>query len=127
MAVSEERGEVVFLHRIVPGGADKSYGIHVAQLAGLPRAVISRAWEVLTDLEGDGRGESRSGAGRVRKATALQMPLFGEPSPLVDELSEIDISSMTPLEAINLLYELQKKAVNSSGKKNEAEGIVDRE
>ena len=127
VAVSEERGEVVFLHRIVPGGADKSYGIHVAQLAGLPRAVISRAWEVLTDLEGDGRGESRSGAGRVRKATALQMPLFGEPSPLVDELSEIDISSMTPLEAINLLYELQKKAVNSSGKKNEAEGIVDRE
>ncbi|MDP3065092.1 MAG: DNA mismatch repair protein MutS, partial [Chloroflexota bacterium] len=56
VAVVEEEGRVVFLHRIVPGGADKSYGVHVAQLAGLPRSVTSRAWEVLRQLESDGRG-----------------------------------------------------------------------
>ena len=127
VAVSEEGGNVVFLHRIVPGGADKSYGIHVAQLAGLPRAVLNRAWDVLKDLEGDGRRESGSGRVRISKAAALQMPLFAEPSPLVEELSKIDVSNLTPLEAINVLYELQQKAIDSSGNRNKAGGVVDGE
>ena len=111
VAVSEEAGDVVFLHRIVPGGADKSYGIHVAQLAGLPRAVVNRAWEVLRDLEGNGRSESHQSKGaRVKRSREAQMSFFNEPSPLADELSKVDVSNITPLEAINLLYELQKKA-----------------
>ena len=114
VAVSEDGGEVVFLHRIVPGGADKSYGIHVARLAGLPGAVINRAWEALRDLEGDGHHEG--GPGRPvgpKRAAALQMPLFDESSQLVEEVLQIDPSNMTPLEAINKLYELQQKARDS--------------
>ncbi len=117
VAVAEDEGQVIFLHRIVPGGADKSYGIHVAQLAGLPRAVTNRAWEVLKDLEGnDGSRDKRPKTVRTRRQAqqALQMPLFGaEPSPLlplVEELLQMDVPNMTPLEAINKLYELQKKA-----------------
>lgn len=111
VAVSEEAGDVVFLHRIVPGGADKSYGIHVAQLAGLPRAVVNRAWEVLRELEGNGRSGSHQSVGaRLKRSREAQMSFFNEPSPLADELSKVDVLNITPLEAINLLYELQKKA-----------------
>ena len=116
VAVSEEGGDVVFLHRIVPGGADKSYGIHVAQLAGLPRTVINRAWEVLKDLEGDGtpqKGRFRATRAKGEVAATLQMSLFNESSPLMEELLRVDVSNLTPLEAINVLYELQEKAKNS--------------
>ena len=120
MAASEEDGRVIFLHRVVPGGANKSYGIHVAQLAGLPRTVINRAWEVLKVLEGDGGPESlnarRPRAGRTQKAAALQIPLFNESAPLAEQLSRMDVSNMTPLEAINALYELQQKAKDTYGK-----------
>ena len=111
VAVTEDEGRVVFLHRIVPGGADRSYGVHVAQLAGLPRAVVNRAWEVLADLEnsGDGRGASV----RVQaKEPALQIPLFQPEQSLKDALLEVDVSNLTPLEAINKLYELQERARN---------------
>ncbi len=115
VAVAEEGGTVVFLHQIVPGGADKSYGIHVAQLAGLPRPVLGRAQEVLSQLEGDShRSGSQLGKPRARKEKAApapeQMPLFGQPSAILEELLKLDISSMTPLEAITKLYELQGKA-----------------
>ena len=127
VAVSEEGGDVVFLHRIVTGGADKSYGIHVAQLAGLPRAVINRAWEVLRDLEGDRRQGDLFSGGPPRKEAALQMPLFGEPSPVVKELLRTDVSNLTPLEAINLLYELQQKAKDPDSTGDNTGGIVDKE
>jgi len=107
VAISEEGGKVVFLRRVVPGGADKSYGIHVAQLAGLPRSVIHRAEEVLTTLE-DNR--QRNGHRRDRKASQ-QLPLLpAGPSPVADEISKLDLDSMTPLEALNKLYELKQKA-----------------
>lgn len=107
VAVSEERGEVTFLYKIVPGGVDKSYGIHVAKLAGLPKSVVHRAREVLEELEGD----SRTAAPQKRvKEPAQQIPLFGQKSPLFEELEKLDIDSLTPLEAITKLYELQKKA-----------------
>ena len=115
VAVSEEGGEVVFLHRIVPGGADRSYGVHVARLAGLPGAVISRAWEVLRDLEKNGRRERGPKAARNRRTAAQQMPLFDPVSPLLEELMALDTSNMTPLEAINVLYELQQRARSSVG------------
>jgi len=110
VAVSEEGGEVTFLYKIVPGGVDKSYGIHVAQLAGLPRSVVHRAREVLDELEGDSRTAKPSPKGRGKEAAARQISLFGPKSPLLEELAKLDINAMTPLEAITRLYELQKKA-----------------
>jgi len=112
IAVSEESGKVVFLRKIIPGGADKSYGIHVAQLAGLPRAVIHRAEEVLSELEqnGDIKVVQKAQPRRKGKAPIEQIPLFGQSSPVADEILKLDVSSMTPLEAITKLYELQRKA-----------------
>ncbi len=107
-AVAEEGGKVVFLRRILPGGADRSYGIHVAQLAGLPRSVINRAQEVLTELEGEREQKGKPMGRRARQPK--QLPLFSPSSPLAEELSKLDVDSMTPLEALNKLYELKKKA-----------------
>ncbi len=112
VAVSEEAGNVVFLHRIVPGGADKSYGVHVAQLAGLPQGVISRAWEVLAGLEGRGvkpRGVPGNGS---HLPEGQQIPLFHPAQPLLREIRGLDIPNMTPLEAINALYNLQREAMD---------------
>ena len=120
VAVTEEAGDVVFLHRIIAGGADRSYGVHVAQLAGLPPAVVSRAWEVLKDLEMTGAAAqvsnyasghaSRKGSGST---AAMQMALFQPERLLLDEVLGLDIPNLTPLEAINKLYELQQKARES--------------
>ena len=107
VAVAEEGSEVVFLHRIVPGGADKSYGVHVARLAGLPTGVVNRAWEVLSDLESPGE------PGRERGNTATpsqQLALFLPGTELVDEVRALDVHNMTPLDALNKLYELQERA-----------------
>ena len=108
VAVAEEEGNVVFLHRIIPGGADRSYGVHVAQLAGLPREVVHRAWEVLADLE----GSRRDGVlhGRRRGQVGKQLGLFAPTPEVVQELLGLDVTAMTPLEAINALYALQQKA-----------------
>jgi len=109
VSVVEEGGRVIFLHKIVPGGADRSYGIHVAELAGLPKPVIRRAREVLTELEEDSRKEAPAKK-RVKKETpATQIPLFGQPSKLEEEIKKLEIDSLTPLEALNKLYELKKK------------------
>jgi len=106
VAVAEEGDKVIFLHKIVPGGSDRSYGIHVAQLAGLPKSVIVRAQEVLVELE--------SRASKTNKAphykASLQIPLFSKSSLLADEITRLDIDSMSPLEAINKLYELKQMA-----------------
>ncbi len=107
VAVIEEAGKVIFLHKIVPGGVDKSYGIHVAQLAGLPKAVLHRAREVLDELESNGKQAKPS---KKTKEPAIQELLFGEKSELEKALDGIDINSLTPLEALNKLYELKKKA-----------------
>jgi DNA mismatch repair protein MutS len=120
VAVMEEGGEVVFLHKIVPGGADRSYGIHVAKLAGLPRSVTGRAEEVLGELEGDRKGKGEKGEKeRLKKGRRLppppQLPLFGEKSPLLEELAKLDVDSLSPLEAITRLYELKKKAEKERG------------
>ena len=115
VAVTEEGGRVVFLRKIVPGGSDRSYGIHVAELAGLPRAVVQRAAEVLSSLEAthDGRTAS-AGRGRPRRRSpAEQLPLFGPRSPLLEELAALDVDSLTPLQAITKLYELKERAGDS--------------
>ncbi|MEN8614800.1 DNA mismatch repair protein MutS [Dehalogenimonas sp. THU2] len=109
VAVSEDKGEVVFLHRILPGGVDKSYGIHVAKLAGLPKPVIKRASEVLLELEST-RDRSITTGGR-RSAPAPQLSLFQPPpSPVTGELLKLDIDAMTPREALEKLYDLKRRA-----------------
>ena len=119
VAVTEDKGEVVFLRRIVPGGADRSYGVYVARLAGMPGAVINRAWEVLGELEnGAATGRPSDGvAGQTgsRSVTspAQQLPLMATTSRALEELMALDVSSMTPLEAINKLYELQRRGRES--------------
>ena len=106
VAVAEQGGEVVFLHRILPGGADRSYGVHVAQLAGLPRPVTLRAQELLEELEASRTEPSRS----ARRQESPQLPLFAANSALLRELAEIDVDSLTPLQAITRLYELAERA-----------------
>ena len=118
VAVSDQGGEVIFLHRIVPGGADKSYGVHVAQLAGLPRPLIERATELLTEHE------STPTKGRARGKRALPgapaqgaLSLFGEGSPgaaaVLDALRDLDIDNLTPRQALDKLAELREQANGS--------------
>lgn len=116
VAVTEENGQVIFLRKIVPGGADRSYGIHVAQLAGIPRPVIHRAQEILEELERKGDAKARRKAMRdMTMPAAWQMTLFAsEPHPLVEELKNLAIDELTPIEAISKLYELQQKAKRDS-------------
>ena len=104
VAVSEADGKVVFLHKIVPGGADRSYGIHVAQLAGLPAPVIQRATEIMAELE-----KTSGRAVKIDPHAAQQVMLFPESSPLLDELKSVDVNSLSPIEALNKLFEWQKK------------------
>lgn len=106
VAVAEEGDRVVFLHQIVPGGADRSYGIHVAQLAGLPRDIINRANEILEDLE---RHAPTTAVEPSHLKAAQQIALFPETSPVLEELEKLDVTSMTPLEAINKLYEWKRR------------------
>jgi DNA mismatch repair protein MutS len=111
VAVVEEKGEVIFLRKIVPGGVDKSYGIHVAKLAGLPRSVVHRAQEVLDELETDSLHTTPKRKGRKdQKEVVQQIPLFGQKSAVQEELEKLEIDSLTPLEALTRLYELQRKA-----------------
>jgi len=104
VAVAEEGDHVVFLHHIVPGGADRSYGIHVAQLAGLPRPVINRAQEILTHLEASG-----GRAVHLDETQSQQMALFPESNPLIEELKALDLTGLTPLEALSKLFEWQAR------------------
>ncbi|MGQ9682475.1 MAG: DNA mismatch repair protein MutS [Anaerolineae bacterium] len=113
VAVVEDGERVVFLHKIVPGGADRSYGIHVAEIAGVPRPVIKRAREILKELE---RRSLTSGAGTARAGQRLgrpaqrQLPLFGAGHPVVEALRGLRLDEMSPLEALSKLYDLQRLA-----------------
>lgn len=104
VAVAEEGGEVVFLHHINPGGADKSYGIHVAELAGLPRSVINRAQEILAKFEASVDQPVQGEALPIH-----QMTFLAETHPLLEELEALDLNGLNPLEALNRLYEWQKR------------------
>ena len=109
VAVKEERGDVIFLRKIVPGGVDRSYGIHVAKLAGLPRSVVHRAQEILDELESDTASAQAGGKRRRVKEPVAQISMFAEKPPVLEELEKLDIDSLTPLEALTRLYELQKR------------------
>lgn len=104
VAVSEVDNHVVFLHRIVPGGADRSYGIHVGQLAGLPRPVVQRASEILKKLEA-----SSGKAVQIDPEAPRQLVFFPETNPLLAELHDVDINAMSPIEALNKIFEWKKR------------------
>ena len=105
IAVSEDNEKVVFLRKVIPGGANKSYGVHVAKLAGLPNPVINRAWELLNELE-----KSNISNSDTYIESGIQLDFLNEPNQnhILEEIKRIDIASLTPLEAITKLYEFQK-------------------
>ena len=107
--------DVVFLRRIIPGKADRSYGVHVARMAGLPTMVVNRAEEILEDLERSGAaGPKRlfETEDRHGKSAALQVSLFADVHPVVEALRKLDVNGLTPLDALNRLYELQQMTNN---------------
>lgn len=104
VAVSEAENKVVFLHTIVPGGADRSYGIHVGQLAGLPGPVVQRASEILQQLE-----DSSGKAVRIDPQAPQQLALFPETNPLLSDLDQLDMNTLSPIEALNKLFEWKRK------------------
>ena len=104
VAVSEVDNKVIFLHKIVPGGADRSYGIHVAQLAGIPGPVITRANEILAQLE----GQSRQLELKDEAMRPTQMALFEHESPVVKDIKKLDPNSLSPIEALNKIYQWKK-------------------
>lgn len=119
MDVLEEGDRVVFLHRVVPGGADRSYGVHVAELAGVPRALTRRAREILSDLERHPTGDGANGRRRVMCTPAsenvtMQLTLFAPPSPVVTAIRGLDVESLSPLEALTKLFELKRLADGES-------------
>ena len=108
VAVAEQDGSVVFLHRILPGGADRSYGIHVAELAGMPAPVVERAREVLASLEEERRA-APSRQRRSKASSADQLALIAGPSAVERDLAALDLHAMTPLQALTRLYELRAR------------------
>ena len=113
VAVKERGKNIKFLRRIIPGGADRSYGLHVARLAGLPESLLKRAEVILAELESQGTPTVTSAPAAPQTAAPAADSLFT--SPVVDKLLSVDVSSMTPIEAISFLYELQKEAKEGSG------------
>jgi DNA mismatch repair protein MutS len=112
VAAVEQDGEVIFLHRIVEGAADRSYGIHVARLAGVPREVIERAGVILDTLEADHHDESGKPTIPVRRdrADRRQLSLFGpEEHPLIDEIKGLNLDEMTPLAALQELHRMRER------------------
>jgi len=112
VAVREVGDEIVFLHRLEPGGADRSYGIHVGRLAGLPAPVVARAWEVLKLLEA---GHHVAQQRAPLPPDAAQLPLFGAaaPHPLLTELDGLDLDRLSPIEALNRLAAWKKQLEES--------------
>ena len=102
MAVQEYPERVVFLRKVVPGGADKSYGIHVAEMAGLPRELLRRAEEQMMVLE--------AGNQEVAEPRQLTLPFVETSNPLKEALSDVNPNQLTPLEALTLVYRLKKMA-----------------
>ena len=112
---AREMGEdVIFLRKIVPGGADRSYGVAVAKLAGLPNSIIARARQIMARLEVDGKMSGSIGKTILdkRKVVAERQLGFDEigPMSIVQEITDLDVVAMTPIEALNKLFELKEKA-----------------
>jgi DNA mismatch repair protein MutS len=119
VAVKEWEEHIIFLHKIVPGAADKSYGIHVARLAGIPRSVNERAKQILSQLEQehlDPEGKSKLAIKpKTKRRGDLQLTLFApEEHPVVDKLRQLDLNHLTPLAALQLLGSLQQEVASGA-------------
>jgi DNA mismatch repair protein MutS len=114
VAAREFRDEIIFLHKIVAGRSDRSYGIQVARLAGLPRSVVERAAEILRSLEQDelqrGGRPSLTGAAPPQQHQLGLFQTAVETHPVVQQLRDLDVDRVTPLEALNLLAALKRAA-----------------
>lgn len=115
MDVLEDGERVVFLRKVVPGTADKSYGVHVARLAGIPKGVTRRAEEILAELEAsphhrDDAHRRRAGmkSGIRESGPQIQLTFFDAPNPAVDRLRGLEVEALTPLDAIRVLFELKQ-------------------
>ena len=122
VAVEEWQGQVVFLHKIIAGAADKSYGIHVAQLAGVPREVNERAEEILKQLEAQHEVQSNPQSAirspQSRNGHHLQMTLFETMDhPLLETIRAMDLNNTTPLDALRLVQEWQEQLENDGAVK----------
>ncbi|GHT19303.1 DNA mismatch repair protein MutS [Planctomycetales bacterium] len=107
VAVSEKNGNVAFLHKIVPGAADKSYGIHVAKIAGVPKEVVQRAGTILDELEQN--HVKTSTLGKKFLVGSMQFSLFGsDDHPVIEELRELNVDDLKPLEALKLVAEWKR-------------------
>ena len=105
VVVSESNNDVVFLHKIIEGACDKSYGIHVAQLAGIPNPVINRANDLLHQFE----KESEEPIFFSKQPSPEQPTLFKESNPLLEKLDKLDIESISPIEALNTIYKWKQE------------------
>ena len=118
IAVKEWNDEIIFLRKLVAGGTNRSYGIQVARLAGIPEKVIQRSKHILTDIETDGTGTGLHGGARSHPAEPsgqIQLDLFArQENEIIARLQRLDVSRTTPIEALNLLCELQKRARSNS-------------
>jgi DNA mismatch repair protein MutS len=111
VAVREWEDEVIFLHRIVEGGTDRSYGIHVARLAGVPQPVLARARQLLSELAVHHVGTRNAPKSRRREENTLQLQLFSDPSELIArELRALDLNALTPMQAFDTLRKLKESA-----------------
>ena len=119
MTEPEWADDVVFLHKIIEGAADKSYGIHVARLAGIPKPVLERAKEILAQLENehlDAQGHARIARKPNTRANGrLQLTLFGPMEhPLLEEIRQLDLNTATPLEAMRLIQQWQERLTSET-------------
>ena len=124
IAVKEDRGSITFIRTVVPGATDKSYGVHVARLAGMPEAVTKRADEILKEIEREAVIDPLAGSKkgkRLAKSKYTQLIFFDQPGgepglqekqmqndPVADEIIGLDLDSMTPRDALNKLAEYQR-------------------
>ena len=115
VSVKEWNEEIIFLHKIIPGGTDDSYGIYVAKLAGIPHEVVKRAQKILTRLEISDDLQAKI---RNRIPEEEQISIFSKKNnalleKIKDEITNLDVNSLTPLEALNKLQQLKKKVDNN--------------
>jgi DNA mismatch repair protein MutS len=114
VAAREFKDDIVFLHKVIEGRSDRSYGIQVARLAGLPSSVVRRATDILRSLEQDelkrGGRPSLSGAPAPAQAQLGLFQAAAEPHPMVERVRQLDLERLTPLDALNLLAELKREA-----------------
>jgi DNA mismatch repair protein MutS len=122
IAVKEWNDEIIFLHKLLEGGTNRSYGIQVARLAGIPEKIVKRAKKVLANIEKHGHvlsgGNGRRTAGKNAGSGQVQLSLFQTPESVVmEKLRQVDVSAMTPLDALNFLDMLKEKAAGGPGRK----------